>query len=149
MHRWLLNSSPVVWSVRIQTIHVGPCTYGSEVSEAASLCSKAVLTARAEGGSVLVCEMWAVQKAKQLSDMQEEEEEDPVKGLLSDKNHHNVFFRGIFICWLWKGFLLQWFLILRNLSHRNGEMALHWLFSTTARTQLLCSWRCAELENTE
>lgn len=116
-----------------------PCTHGSEISEAASLSSKAVLTARAGRDFVLMCGIWVVQKAKQLSGMQEEEAGDPVKDLVSDEDHHNVFFRGIFVCWLWKGVLLQWFLILRNLSLRNGEMALHWVFSTIARTLLLCS----------
>lgn len=117
---------------------LAPCTHDSKISEAANLCSKTVLTSGAERGSVLMCEIWVVQKAKQLSEMQEEEEGDPLKKLVSDEDHDNVLFRGIFICWLWKGVLPQWFLILRNLLLRNGEMSLYWLFSTIARTLLLC-----------
>lgn len=86
------------WGFRLCML--APCTNGSEVREAASLCSKTVLTAHAERGSVLMYEAWVVQK--QLSDIQEEE--DPAKDLVSDENHRNVFVRGIFGCWLWKGF---------------------------------------------
>lgn len=104
MNGWLLNSSPVVWSVRIQAVHVGPLHLWFQSKWSRKFLLQNCVEARAERGSVLMCEVWVVQKAKQLSDIQEVEEEDTVKDLLSDENHHNVFFRGIFICWLWKAF---------------------------------------------
>lgn len=130
--------NPVVWSVRIQAMHVGCLCLllthkWSSESPAPKLGWQNVLKEY---------QFWCVRfewfKRPSIRRPERGRRESGKRPWVWRKWSSRIFLGNVQLLAV-ERFLLQHFLIFRNSSHRNGEMALHWLLNTVARALLPCS----------